>query len=231
MTARQSRRMAATMLRAGAMRRRDRATEPARRTHVGRCAAAWSPARACRRRELIRFVVDPDGTVVPDIDGRAAGPRLVGDAAARKALEPLPPSNLFAKAAKQSRDRAGGSAGPWSSGCCVAAAWISSAWRAAPGSCRRRLREGARLAAAGPRRPAAGGVRRRALTGGAKLRPLLATLPVVELFTAAELSRPWVARESCMPRWRPADSPTAACGARSTRRLAGGGSRRQRLRG
>ncbi len=50
-------------------------TDVPRRTTMrrGRCAVASSPGRSAPKAELLRFVVGPDGTVVPDIASRLPG--------------------------------------------------------------------------------------------------------------------------------------------------------------
>jgi predicted RNA-binding protein YlxR (DUF448 family) len=73
--------------------RKDRETEPERRCIVAR--------EARPRTGLVRFVVGPDGAVVPDLAERLPGRGLwVG--AERGALEEAVRRNLFARAAKQS---------------------------------------------------------------------------------------------------------------------------------
>jgi len=67
-----------------------------------------SPLRRCLvsreslpKAQLIRFAADPDGKVLPDIDGKLPGHGFWVQAE-RKALEQACRRNLFAKAAKQS---------------------------------------------------------------------------------------------------------------------------------
>jgi len=67
-----------------------------------------SPLRRCLvsreslpKAHLIRFAADPDGKVLPDIDGKLPGHGFWVQAE-RKALEQACRRNLFAKAAKQS---------------------------------------------------------------------------------------------------------------------------------
>jgi hypothetical protein len=152
-----------------------------------------SPLRRCLvsreslpKARLIRFAAAPDGTVLPDIDGKLPGHGF-WVTAERKALEQACRRNLFAKAAKRSltvpvdtldrvevllRRR-----------CLELIGLARRAGAAVAGfeKCRAWLQAGR----AGLLLAAADG----AVDGRAKLRALSGDLPLVDIFTSAEISQ------------------------------------------
>ena len=159
-----------------------------------------SPLRRCLvsreslpKSQLIRFAADPDGKVLPDIDGKLPGHGFWVQAE-RKALEQACRRNLFAKAAKQSLTVPADIAG---SGRVAAAPPLPGSHR--PGAPRAALPSPAsRNAAPGCNRAAPACCWRHPTappTGGAKMRALAGDLPVVDLFTSAEISQVAESRE------------------------------------
>ncbi|MCY3982373.1 MAG: RNA-binding protein [Roseovarius sp.] len=74
-------------------KRRDRSTGPERRCIAKR--------RSCPVSELLRFVVDPDGRIVPDIAGKLPG-RGIWVSAERAAIEKAVSKRLFSRVSRQS---------------------------------------------------------------------------------------------------------------------------------
>ena len=167
-------------------------------------------ARACRRPQLIRFVVDPDGKVLPDIDGTAAGPWLLGAGRARGAGAGAAAATCSPRRRSSRCSVPDGSAGRWSSRCCAAAALDLSAWRAAPAPPSPASRKCARLAASGPRRRCCWRRPTAPPTAAAKLRRAgRRSCRWCDLFTVGGAGPgPGSRACRCTPRWRPAGSPT-----------------------
>jgi len=152
-----------------------------------------SPLRRCLvtretlpKAALIRFVAAPDGTIVPDIEGKLPGHGF-WVTAERAALEQACRRNLFAKAAKQSltvpADTLALVERLLTRRCLDLIGLARRAGAAVAGfeKCRAWLQSGR----AGLVLAASDG----AADGRAKIRALAGGLPVVELFTSTEISQ------------------------------------------
>jgi len=152
-----------------------------------------SPLRRCLvsreslpKSALIRFVAAPDGTVLPDIDGKLPGHGF-WVTAKRASLEQACRRNLFAKAAKQSltvpADTLALVEKLLTRRCLDLIGLARRAGAAVAGfeKCRAWLQSGR----AGLLLAACDG----AADGRAKMRALAVDLPVVELFTSAQISQ------------------------------------------
>ncbi len=153
------------------------------------------PSRRCiatgqvrPKEELIRFVISPDGEVVPDLEGRLPG-RGIWLSGRRDVVNTAVTKRLFAKAARRAvkapEDLADRVAALLLRRCLDAIALARRAGQAVCGfeKVKAELKAGRAMALVEARDAAA--------DGSGKMRALASGLPVVELFDAVELGTPF----------------------------------------